>query len=290
MVDLSEGQYQIGETKFGKGTNIRIVNVDQVGYEVTPGDRPLPQSDEIRMTRDYIQPGTMQFELAVLDNYLLENIMDQPADPESLGIVSGAKVLEGFKREWRADGIRDSWGAVKPLTYRAAGFSRMLYGRPRNIASARLKHRPGWYGVTCTYQLADTLSYEEEFSYELVSPTASGTPGGEIARGEGGGPSWLKISILGPITNPIIVLGDMVVTIDYSITAGQAIEVNSYPWERRAITSTGLNIGTKLIAESPYLEDLRIPEFETWEIALHGSGTTSETKMLVQWQEAYHAI
>ncbi|QNJ55336.1 minor tail protein [Gordonia phage LittleFella] len=289
-MDLTEGQYQIGDVKFGRGTKIRVVSVEPVGYEVAVGDRPLPMSDEIRFTKDYKQPGEMQFQLAVLDNYLLESMLDTPINPEDYGIVPASKLLEELKYEWSGDNVRLSWGAVKPLTYRAAGYSRMLYGRPRNFAAGPLKERPGWYGVTASYKLASSHSFEEEYSQELISPTATGTWGGSLSRAGGAlAPAWPKITIVGPISNPVVKIGPHTVNVTHTVSAGQGIELNSEPWQRRAITSTGLNIGAKL-PSSTYLEDLRIPPEVTWNIALHGGSTTAATKMLVQWQEAYHAI
>ncbi|AOE44835.1 minor tail protein [Gordonia phage Terapin] len=289
-MDLIEGQWQIGSVKFGKGTKIPIMSVEPIGYEVSAGDRPLPMSDQIRFTKDYIQPGVMQFQMAVLDNHILEDMLDAPVDLEALGIVPGHKLLEELKNEWFGDEARLQWGKVKPLTYRAAGYNRMVYGRPRNFASAPLKHRPGWYGITASYQLADASSYEEQFEQITINPTANGVNGGSLTRDqEALSPTWLKAAIIGPIINPTVKLGPFTVPINYVIPAGQAVELNSFPWERRAVTSTNLNIGSKLPSDT-YLEDLRIPAKATWPVALHGGSTTSATKLLVQWQEAYRAI
>lgn len=290
-MSLAEGQYQIGNVVFGKNTNIVIVGVDQIGYEMQAGDRPMPMSDELRFTKDYVQPGVMQFSLGVLDNYILEGLAGSVSDL-SIPVVRGHDILDDLKKEWRADEVRKQWGVTKPLRYKTAGRARMMYGRPRAIATDRIKSNAGWYNVTATYQLADTYSYAEEFSYAIALPTAVGTSGGNAIRppDKGTAPSWVKALITGPITGPIVAeIGSLKFTIDKTLTAGQAIELNSYPWERRAVDSLGNNIGTKLIADSPYLEDVRLPPSSIVPIALHGSGTNANTALLVQWQEAYHA-
>ncbi|UVK63828.1 minor tail protein [Gordonia phage LilyPad] len=289
-MSLIEGQWQLGDVKFGKGTKIPVLSVEPVGYEVSAGDRPLPMSDQIRFTKDYVQPGVIQFQMAVLDNHVLTDLLSAPIDAEALGIVPGSKLLEKLKYEWSADSVRQSWGAVKPLTYRAAGYSRIVYGRPRNFASGRLRDKPGWYGITASYQLADRASYEDKWNSVVVSPSAVGTTTGTVVRAQDAlAPAWMKATILGPINNPILKLGPHTVSITHNLPAGQAIEVNSFPWERRAITSTGLNIGAK-IPSATYLEDLRIPEKGTWAVGLSGSSTSETTRLVVQWQEAYHAI
>lgn len=288
-MSLSEGQYQIGTVKFGRNTNISIVTVDEIGYQVSAGDYQTPMSDEMRFTKDYVQPGVIQFQLAALDNKILPSMAEAPEDL-AIQVVSGKETLEFFKKEWRADDVRKNWGWVKPLTYCAAGSRRVLYGRPRDIASGRLKANPGWYGITAAYQLADTLSYSEEVFSEIVAPTGAGSPGGSIERLDGTAPSWLSLAVIGPINAPTIAIGDFEINLNYNIPNGQAVEISSAPWERRAISSTGVNLGTKLIGNSPYLEDLRFSAGEEWNIALHGTGTSSATQLLVQWREAYHAV
>lgn len=290
-MSLKEGQFQLGSVVFGKNSMIKIIGVEQIGYEMTPGDYSVPQSDEIRFRRDYVKPGVVQFQLAVLDNYMLEGMSAFGGGGNvNLGVV-GAELLEQFKAEWRADDIRKNWGWVKPLTYRAEGYNRILYGRPRNLSASRLKSKNGWYDITCSYQLADSLSYEEQFSSIAVEDTtAAGTNPVNLVRGIGKAPAWLRAYVTGPLNSPVIDLGPHKITLDYNIPAGQIVEINSFPWERRCITSSGLNIGAKLIADSPYLEDLRIPPGGTWACGLHGTGATAPTRMVVQWQEAFHAV
>ncbi len=284
-----EGQYKIGDIEFGKGTMIQILNVESISYDITPGDRPLPMSDEIRFTKDYVKPGVIQFGIAVLNNRLLESVMDEFSDLDT-PIHSGTTLLEDFKKEWRADEIRSQWGWVKPLHYKAVGQRRVVYGRPRNFASDRLRDKVEWFGITCSYQLADSLSYDEDYNYSAILPTTGSTPGGSIARGGGKAPSWIEAYVIGPCSSPVITLGPYVITLNYNIPAGQIVEINSYPWTRRAITSTGVNIGHLMIGSSPYLEDIRFPAGANWDLQLKGSGTNANTRLLVQWQEAHYAL
>ena len=284
MSQLKDGQFQIGDLKFGRGTGISIVGVDQIGYEVTPGDYPIPQSDEIRFRRDYIKPGVIQFALAAVDNYIL------PGMSGTLPVGSGSdESLEKFRAEWRADEIRSSWGWVKPLTYRGPGVARVLFGRPRNLASDRRKSRSSWYNITCSYQLSDALSYSEEIFSEEAAPGATAS----VVRGEGRAATWLTAVITGPVVNPVIDLGPEKVTLDVTIGEGESIVLSANPWERRAVAyraALSENIGWRMVDGSSFLEDLRIPPGESWDVKMTATGTSANTKLMVLWREAYHAI
>jgi hypothetical protein len=285
-MSLKDGQFQIGDLKFGRGTNISIVGVDQVGYDVSPGDYGLPQSDEIRFRKDYIQPGVMQFSLAVVDNYILDSSSGITLPPGA----SSEEALEKLKMEWSADKQRLEWGSVKPLTYRGPGLTRVLYGRPRNFASGRRKTRSGWYGVTCSYQLADRLSYAEETTYEEMGVGEVKT----LSRGSGLAPSWVSAMLIGPASSPVMQFGPHAVSVDTTIGAGEVLTLGSAPWQRflLAYRSGGLveNVGAKAIDGSAYLEDIRFPEKSAWNVSFSAGGTSSQTEMVVGWQEAYHAV
>lgn len=284
MTDLREGQWQIGDLKFGKGTQISISGMDQVGYEVTPGDYPIPQSDEIRFRRDFIKPGVLQFELSIVDNYVL------PGFEGAVNYEPADELLERFSREWRADEVRREWGWVKPLTYRGPGKTRMLFGRPRNLASDRRKSRSGWYGLTCSYQLSDSLSYSEDVTSIPVQVGVESS----IARDDGQAPSWLTVYFSGPATNPVFQIGPNLVSMDVTLSTGDILVLAAAPWERRAVvyraSGTDENVGWRMIDGSAFLEDLRLPEKKTWSVKVTASGTSSETHCVVGWREAYHAI
>lgn len=236
-MSLKEGQYQLDDLVFGKGTMIKVLGSEQVNYQVTPGDMAIPQSDELRFSKDYIQPGVRQFSIAVLNNYILPGQVPPSVAPETL--VSGRDLVDNFLKRWRADDIRKEWGLTKPLSYCADGQQRVIYGRPRNVAAEPLRNRPGWYGITASYQMADTLSYSSDTSQVIFSQGGSAT----AVRGTGSAPTWVRAIILGPVVNPILTLGPHVITVGteddpVSVPAGGFIEISSYPWERRAVLRT----------------------------------------------------
>lgn len=288
MTDLWEGQYKFGDMVFGAGTQCIVSSLEKTGYQVSPGDYSIPMTDEIRFRKDYLQPGTILMTVSAMDNYMLDSVYE---GGPILEFPSGAKLMEQFMKEWRADEVRNIWGYVKPLTYRRLGQTRRIYGRPRDIAAPPRRNAMGWYDMVCSYQCVDTVSYSEEvFGKAGILPTAAGVNPTIISRGDGGAPTWFDIFIVGPIFNPVVDIGPLKLQINYGLPAGEIIQVSSYPWERRAMTSNGTNIVPRLIGTSPYLSEMRFPEGANWNVGIHGTGTTTDTNLILTWREAYHSM
>lgn len=285
---MREGQYKIGETIFGNGTSYIVSSFEAVGYGVMPGDYAIPQSDELRFRKDYLQPGVINMTVSVLDNYILDNMYDGSDVPE---FQSGSELMENFMKEWRADEIREIWGYTKPLSYSRQGRTRRVYGRPRDIAAPPRRLRPGWYDLVCAYQRADTFSYSEEVYGELdIDPTPVGVTNRTVSRLDGTAPTWFDMFITGPIVNPKVRVGNFLIDILHSLPAGGVIQISSYPWDRRAVSSSGANLAPKMIGNSPFLDQLRFPGGSTLPVALHGTGSSGDTSLAVTWREAYHSL
>lgn len=291
MTHLNEGQWKIGSMIIGKGTQCEITAVEPVSYGIVPGDYSIPMSDEIRFRKDFLQPGVINITVSIMDNYMLDNMYDGGPIPEFVGADG---LMEQLLKEWRADEVRNIWGYTKPLTYKKIGQVRRVYGRPRDIAAPPRRMRPGWYDVTLAYQRADTLSYSEAvYGLAGIPKTAYGTPGGTVTRADGEAPTWFDMFITGPIANPAITLGPYVIDLNYTLAAGEIAQISSYPWDRRAVSSAGYNLTSKLINQSPYLSDLRFPAGASYSVGLHENGTpvaTSATELAVTWREAYHSL
>lgn len=285
---MKEGQYKIGDMVFGAGTQCRVTAFEPVGYGIMPGDYAIPQSDEIRFRKDHLQPGIINMTVSVLDNYVLENMYDGGPTPD---FASGASLVEQFMTEWRADEMRKIWGYTKPLTYTKLGRTRRVYGRPRDIAAPPRRLNPGWYDMVCAYQRADTLSYSEEiYGVVDIPPTTLGVAGASLAREDGPAPTWFDMFITGPINNPKVKVGPHTIDIAYNLPSGQIIQISSYPWDRRAVSSSGFNVAPKMIGDSPYLDELKFPGGATYSASLHGTGSSSATSLAVTWREAYHSL
>lgn len=281
---LQEGQYKFGEFIFGRGTQCVVSSLEQTGYSVSAGDSSVPMTDEIRFGKDYFAPATILITVSAMENHMIDAVYD---GGDYLEFPSASDLMESFMREWRADEVRSIWGYTKPLTYRRLGQTRMMYGRPRDIAAPARRKGTGWYDIVCSYQRADTFSYSEQ-QYGALDLAPSVTS--PIIRQDGSAPTWFEIYLVGPISNPIINIGPHRIEIQHVLPAGQIIQISSVPWERRAVSSSGFNLAPKLIGTSPYLSDLRFPAGTNWNVSFTGSGTNASTKLSVLWREAYHSM
>lgn len=284
MVNLREGQYQIGDLLFGNGTMIRVNSVEATGYTSNANDYQNPLSDEIRFGKDFITPATLLFDVGIMDNYALPGYSIP-------GIVRGDTLMEAMHKEWRADEVRQFWGYQKSIIYKRAGQQRRVFGRPRAFSAQPRKDKPGFYAVTCDYQRSDSFSYDDTEKSVSVVPTGAGTTSANIVRTGGKAPTWVQVFIIGPINNPVLKFGNLfTMSIQHNLAAGKIIELNSYPWERRVIDSDGFNLNPKLIAPSVYLDQARLPAETTIPVGLSGSSTTGATQAIFNWREAYHAF
>lgn len=294
-MSLTEGQYQIGNLVFGRNTPYPISSLDPGGYQSTVGDYQMAEADEIRMTRDFLQPGGMVFTLGVLDNKVLP-AMAFAGVADMSKIIPGRRLLDDLSREWRADAERLTWGVLKPLLCHKEGLTHRVYGRPGKFTASAKSLKSQEYTVTMEYRRADTLSYSDTEYVLDLPPTTAGATNGTIERGVGQAPCWLRIVLTGPINQPKIKIGSLF-TIDLSsvvsgyamnLAAGKFIEINSYPWSRRLIDSDGFNRNPCLVSGSPYLSQIRLPAGSSTPIGFSGSATTGATHMQVFWREAYN--
>lgn len=289
---LMDGQYRIGDFVFGSNTNVRIVNFSKESDETQNMDLPVSRTDELRFGKDSITPTPITLEMLVLDNH---NIITG----EPIGIQAG-EAQERLKYEWRNDGGRKVWNSQKPLYYCRRGIQKVVFGRPR-------KFTQGWdrkhdcLRIVADYQPVDVMSYGATEYGDTVLPTPVGELPGTIVRGDliergvrvpgGSCDGWCRFILNGPINKPVIELSTgQKITIDYNIPAGVVVEVSSYPWQRRVVTSTNLSLSARLIDNSPYLDEIRVPPNETVHFGLHGTGTTSETNIIGLWREAYTTV
>jgi hypothetical protein len=282
---LAAHQFQIGGITFGRGTYFPVSKLEDDGYAISAGDYPIAQSDEMRMTKDYIQPGIISIEMAALNNYAM------PGETVE-GLLPGQYLADLFASTWRADEARLTWGELKPLLFSAMGEDRMAMGRPRRFARSRLTPKAEWTNIVCDYQKVDPYYYKAEEQELSLTPGSAGIHTATIERsGLGTAPTWLSFYITGPIVNPKIHLqGFPDVEVNLTIAAGKTLEINSYPWQRRVVDTDGINRRVNLVGTSPYLDELKIAPLSSVPVGFSGSGTTGATSMLVKWREAYSTL
>lgn len=284
MTELWEGQYKFGDFVFGAGTQCVVSSFEQTGYSVSAGDYAAPMTDEVRFRKDYFQPATILMTVSAMENFMIDALYE---GGEYLTFPSSSELMEDFMREWRADEVRNIWGYVKPLTYRRLGQVRRIYGRPRDIAAPARRKGTGWYDMVCSYQRADTFSYSESMDgFGVLAPNVWKS----ISRPAKQAPTWFEIYLVGPIVLPVIEIGPYRIQLQIVVAAGETVQISSYPWARRAVSSNGQNIASKMIGTSPYLSDFKFPSGASWNVKYSGTATDSQTNLAVAWRDAYHSM
>jgi hypothetical protein len=177
---------------------------------------------------------------------------------------------------------------MKPLIFcDGYGSVRRVYGRPRKFQYSRKHKGSQFYRVAAEYARADTLSYTDtEYAASLVL----GADPAVYTRVGGDADSWLRVLFYGPQTNPVVVIGGIQIQLQRTIAAGTVVEVNSYPWTRRIIDSNGINGRTWLIGNTLYLDQIHIPPATPLPMSWAATGTTSASKCVVLWRDAYNTI
>lgn len=235
MTALRENQYKLGDVLFGSGTPIRVTTFEPGGYDVNVRDRNVDMTDETAFGFDTFSPQPITFEMSVIDNY---DILLGP-NVRASGWQFGPEYLEEFKQEWRADPVRRVWSSLKPLFYKKNGVERVVYGRPRKFTEVKTARGAEFIPIVAEFMPCDTLSY----SSELFSAQCTPSNIGSIKRGEGRGDAWVQFLIEGPISQPrVVVGGQWEFLINVTLPAGKVIEVNSSPWQRRAIDLSLIHI------------------------------------------------
>lgn len=283
--NLRPYQWQIGDLVFGRGTMYPLLGTVIGSYNVNNQDFQVPLADEVRMGQDSFQAGPITFTIGVIDNAPMPHLAGHL--PETLTAKS-SKLLPALQKEWKAEEIKQQWGALKPLTYcDGYGVARQIYGRPRKFTYTPKRQGSQFHKVTAEYARVDTLSYtEQEYGAALAvnaAPVYYTRDGGDAA-------SWFRVVFTGPAVNPFAIVGECEIQLQYTIPAGVRVEVNSYPWSRRIIDSNGLNLRTTLIGNTRYLDQLQIPAEAPIPMSWTATGTTGASSCTVLWRDALNTL
>lgn len=272
---LTKGQYQIGDIVFGAGTNIIVTNFQAQSYDVNAQDYQISRSDETRFGLDTFKPTTISMNLEVIYNWLLD-----PFKNTIPNFWADKPTVSDLATEWRANDIRNSWGAIKPLFFCGRdNINKMVFGRPGQFSAEKVSHNSTVVKCVAEFRRADTLVYAVDESAKALTGSTN------VIRSVGDSDSWCRIIIPGPATNPAIQIGNNTIQVNTTVASGKLLEINSYPWSRRIVNSDGLNLRNSLSSSSIYLDKLKLPMGTS--TARIVSGATSAT---LYWRDAWSAI
>ena len=250
--NLVPGQYQLGDIVMGHGTNIHVESFDVKPYDINAQDYQVSRSDEIRFGFDSIKPTSIEMNMSVMYNWLLE-----PFKSTYTNFWHNMPTAGDLSNEWRANDVRNRWGDMKPLYFCGRdGIGKVIYGRPGQFAVEKSPKNDILVKCVGEFRRADTLVYSANENAVQLSQHAVPQ---YLWRGVGDSDTWLRVVGTGPISNPVITIGEQTIKLNVSVAEGEAFEVSSYPWQRRAVDTNRTNLRNTLVDNSAYLDQLKIP-------------------------------
>jgi hypothetical protein len=250
--NLTPGQYQIGDIVLGRRTNIIVESFDAKSYDVNAQDYQVTRSDEVRFGYDSFKPTSIEMNMTVIYNWLLD-----PFKPTNPNFWVGMPTANDLAAEWRGNDVRNRWGEMKPLYFCGRdNIGKVVYGRPGQFTVEKTSHLSTMVKCVGEFRRADTLVYSAVENSMLLSHNAVPQ---YVRRTVGDTATWLRIIGQGPLTNPVITIGDAKIQINDNFAAGEVFEISSYPWQRRAIDNDSNNLRNLLVGGSAYLDALKLP-------------------------------
>lgn len=291
-------QYHLSGVTFGRDTQIPISKVDIQTYNVNNQDFQVSRSDENRFGIDTLAPAPIIFTMSVMNNFELESMSGLSSAPQPDDLFAGNNyLLNELASVWKNPPLRMTWGATVPLLFcDKNGQVRRIYGRPGKFAHApRSKAGECYIDVQAEFRRADTYAHSDlEFligdSVDFSRGMAPGADPVVATRLDGDGTAWLRILIIGPATHPLITYGDKTIELDLTIAEGVALEVSSYPWQRRVVDSNNVNHRSDLIGDTLYLDQIQFLEFSSLPVSWVCDGSGVSTQLFFLWREAYNVV
>jgi hypothetical protein len=288
-INLVPGQYQLGDLVWGRHTPYAVKTCEPQSYNVVPQDFAAVRSDTIEMGQDTLQASPVIFEINVADYALIPTMSTFGGEGVAATIPDGAHTLRKLAKEWRADEVRSNWNELKPLRVcERDGTVLTWFGRPRKFQASKRTRKSSHFVVNAEYMRTDTLQYGIEYKETLsvAFPTAF------VIRTEGDCESPIRVLVYGPILNPTITIGDLILEMDYDVEAGQVMEITSYSWlGRRCVATTPgglISVASRYIGE--YLDKVGVPPYAITPIEFSAGGTNADTRVVVCWRDAYSVM
>jgi len=253
LYNLVPGQYQLGSRIIGRGTTVRVESCDIKPYDQNNQDYQVSRADEIRFGEDSLKPSTIELTFDVINNKMRPGY-------ESLKPNFWAEMprVEEFANMWRNDKNRKVAGSMTALYICGKdGLTRIVTGRPGQFTYSKQEVYDEFTQCLAEFRRNDTLAYT---AVEAVQELELSAEPVYLMRETGDGPdTWLRLLLVGPLTNPVITVGDQQIKLDYEIEEGNAVEISSYPWQRRAVDANGVNLASNLVGDTQYLDKFVLP-------------------------------
>lgn len=222
------------------------------------------------------------------------------------------ETLAALKKVWRAEEARETVGSVVPLIYNIGNGTRMIYGRPNNIAYPLGKELlSGRIDVTADFEASDDLSYGETWHnsgiFGLLPESGSGleapleapltlvgeagsqarhiTVGGDVA-------TWALVKFYGPNSGSAFNLRLLVDGVWDARLAGPLAEdevaiLDPRPWVRTALREGDNSSFGGQMSSRMWLMKLTPG---THSLVFTASDPSGTSRCAVSWQEASSSL
>jgi hypothetical protein len=179
------------------------------------------------------------------------------------------------------------------------GITRAIYGRPGQFTYAKKTDYTEAIQCVAEFRRSDAFGYSVNETGVAITHDASDVV---ITGTNGDGPSWFRVLIFGPITNPSLTFTGLylngvtqstplTITVDHTLVSGEVVELNSYPWgPRRCVSNSGLNLTTSLSGDTPYLDRLRFGHDAELEVVLSATTFPSDAEAILLYRDAYQIV
>lgn len=289
--DIDNWQFVIQDADwmpFGYGQTIVVENFDPGTAEVRDQDKLSPVADIRWFGQDRRTPPTWSFDLYT----------DVESPGEALTWASN------FEEVWDRESVRSTPNAVLPLRYKIADRLRRVYGRPRNFTLIPAYVRTGRVNITCDFALAENTFYDDVqqtvrarivatairqgFTFPLTFPLSAlspPTPRTEQITVGGTRPTWVDLTIIGPVTDPYVDIGGQRWALRGDVLAGQSVRLSGAPWQQGLYRSDGTWVPGMLDPRAR-LSQLRLAP-GTYSVQFGGYSGSASASADVTWRDAY---
>lgn len=219
--------------------------------------------------------------------------------------------LRPFRAAWHWLHGRDTPGMVTALRFQLGGERRRIYGRPRRFdAPPDNKILGGYVPVSVDFKCVDGFVYDDEmtavalqlgqdledegvdsgggFVFPLTFPTVTLPPTRQQTQIMVGGdaPAYPIIRFEGPVSNPGFIANDWRVDLNYTIGAGQYVEIDTRPWRMTAMLNGTASVAGHLGARQR-LSKVRFQpgRFEGRFVGFSSSSATC----VIRWANTHHS-
>lgn len=226
---------EVGGLTFQDFSDLWIKDWDLGSQSIDTSDLDNPVYDDTYFGIDYHRAPTWTFEF-IIEGRTEIDVLDS---------------LDAVKAAWRNPKFTKEAGETTELAFTVAGRRRVVYGRPRRFAPARIETaQQGFISVLADFQLSDPLQYdggsndgwvttrlesvppdtrglEEYLTEDTLTTEVGGVRQGQLPVVTGHAPTPFKCTLYGPNLNPGFTIDGREYQFNTSLSANQRLVVDS---------------------------------------------------------------